>query len=125
MLVEALDELERPRPGGLSPTQQLIELYLAGDLDQLAEEANKQSSSGDPALNKKIIARIVEDRNTTMAAKIAELCARRPARSHFFAVGALHYAGETGILRQLERKGFKTSRLGPKDAASIVRKPAA
>jgi uncharacterized protein YbaP (TraB family) len=125
MLVEALDDLEKPRPGGLSPTQQLIELYLAGDLELLAAEANKQSSSGDPALNKKIITRIVEDRNTTMSAKIAELCAKRPARSYFFAVGALHYAGETGILGQLEKKGFKITRLGPGDAALIVRKPAA
>jgi hypothetical protein len=124
MLVEALDELEKPRSGGLSPTQQLISLYLAGDLDQLAAEANKQST-GDPALNKKMVARVVDERNTKMAAKIAELCAKRPARSYFFAVGALHYAGETGILNQLTKKGFKITRLGPEDAASIVRKPAA
>ena len=124
MLVEALDELEKPRPGGMSPTQQLVELYLAGDLNQLAAEANKQGS-GNQALNKKILSRVVDDRNTKMAVKIAELCAKNTARSYFFAVGALHYAGEMGILSQLTKKGFKVTRLGPADAASIARKPAA
>jgi len=76
-------------------------------------------------LNKKMITRVVDDRNTKMAEKIAELCAKKPAKSHFFAVGALHYAGDTGIVSQLTRKGFKVTRLGPNDATSIVRKPAA
>ena len=124
MLVDSLDELEKAAPGGRSPTQRLIDLYLAGDLNQLAAEAHQQST-GDPALNKKIIARIIDDRNLKMTAKIAELCAKLPSKSYFFAVGALHYAGETGILNQLAKKGFKVTRLGPEDAATIVRKPAA
>jgi len=124
MLVDSLDELEKAVPGGRSPTQRLIDLYLAGDLNQLAAEAHKQTT-GDPALNKKIIARIIDDRNLKMTAKIADLCAKQPSKSYFFAVGALHYAGETGILNQLAKKGFKVTRLGPEDAATIVRKPAA
>jgi uncharacterized protein YbaP (TraB family) len=124
MLVESLDELEKNRTSGVNPTQQLIDLYLAGDLDQLAAEANKQSPR-DQALNQKMMARVVDDRNTKMAARIAELCAKKPSRSHFFAVGALHYAGETGILNQLTKKGFKIRRLAPADASSLVRKPAA
>jgi uncharacterized protein YbaP (TraB family) len=124
MLVEALDELDKTRTSGVSPTQQLIDLYLAGDLDQLAAEANKQTPR-DQALNKKMIERVVDDRNTKMATKIAELCAQKPSRSHFFAVGALHYAGETGILNQLTKKGFKIRRLVPADATAFVRKPAA
>jgi uncharacterized protein len=124
LLVEALDELEKPRANGATPTKELIDVYLTGDLEQLAAEANRQSSPEDP-LNKKMVARVIDERNTKMADKIAELCARRPAHSHFFAVGALHYAGETGIVSQLTKKGFKVTRLEPKDAASIVRKPAA
>jgi len=125
MLVEALDELEKPHADSASPVQQLIGLYLAGDLEKLAAEANDQSQAGDAALNKKMTTRVVDERNTKMSAKIAELCARKPAKSHFFAVGALHFAGETGILRQLEKKGLKITRLGPNDASSIGRKPAA
>jgi len=124
MLVSALDDLEKPRQGGLSPTQELVNLYLAGDLDRLAAEVHKQYPE-DQALNKKIVTRVVDERNTKMAAKIAELCAKKPVRSYFFAVGALHYPGETGLINQLTKKGFKITRLGPNDAASIVRKPAA
>jgi len=124
MLVSTLDDLEKVRPGGLSPARELVDLYLAGDLVRLAAEVNKQYPE-DSALNKKIVARVVDDRNAKMSAKIAELCAKKPARSYFFAVGALHYAGDTGLVNQLTKKGFKVTRLGPNDAGSIARKPAA
>jgi uncharacterized protein YbaP (TraB family) len=124
LLVASLDDLEKPRTGGLSPTQELIDLYLAGDLNKLAAELNKQYPKDD-ALNKKVVARLLDDRNTRMAARIAELCAKKPARSYFFAVGAMHYAGDTGIISQLTKKGFKVTRLGPNDASSIAKKPAA
>jgi len=124
MLVSAMDDLEKPRPGGISPTRELVDMYLKGDLNQLAAELNKQYPE-DEALNKKIIGRVVTERNLKMSSKIADLCAKKPAKSYFIAVGALHYAGETGIIDQLTKKGFKITRLGPGDAASIVRKPAA
>jgi uncharacterized protein YbaP (TraB family) len=124
MLVETLDEYEKPHTNGLSSTQELVKLYLDGDLDALAAEANKQTS-GDPALNKKMVDRVIDQRNLKMAAKIAELCAKKPAKSYFFAVGALHYAGDTGIINQLSKRGFKITRLTPRDAQSIARKPAA
>src|SRR5262249_38088874 len=43
MLVETLDEYEKPHTDGLSSTQELVRLYLEGDLDALAAEANKQT----------------------------------------------------------------------------------
>jgi uncharacterized protein YbaP (TraB family) len=85
---------------------------------------NKQYPD-DQALNRKMLTRVVDERNTKMAEKIAQLCAKKPAKSHFFAVGALHYAGDTGIISQLTKKGYKITRLGPNDATAIVRKPAA
>ena len=124
MLVAALDEIEKPRPAGLSPTQELVQLYLNGDLDKLAAEADKQYPQ-DAAVNKKMTARLVDDRNTNMATRIADRLAKKPARSYFFAVGVLHYAGNTGIISQLTKKGLKITRLGPADAEKIVRKPAA
>ena len=93
-----------------------MNLYLAGDLNQLALELKEQGPE-DEALKKKIVARLIDNRNLTMAERIAALCAKKPARSYFFAVGALHYAGDTGILSQLARKGFKITRLGPSDVA--------
>jgi hypothetical protein len=124
LLTSALDDLDKPRPGGLSPARHLVNLYLAGDLAGLAGELNEQYPD-DAALKKKMVARVIDDRNLAMADRIAARCATKPARSYFFAVGALHYAGNTGIVTQLTKKGFKITRLGPADAASIVRKPAA
>src|SRR5262245_17172816 len=121
MLNSTLDEIEKPRPAGVSSAREVVDLYLAGDLDRLAGELNEQYPE-DEALRKKITARIVDDRNTKMAERIAERCAKQPSRSYFFAVGALHYAGDTGIIAQLTKKGFKVSRLTGRDAASVVRR---
>jgi uncharacterized protein len=124
MLVSTLDDIEKPRPGGVSAARELVDLYLAGDLNALARELNDEYPD-DPALKNKMTARVVDDRNTKMAARITERIGKKPARSYFFAVGALHYAGDTGIIAQLTKKGFKITRLTPRDAATIVRKPAA
>jgi uncharacterized protein YbaP (TraB family) len=40
-------------------------------------------------------------------------------------VGAAHYSGETGVLAQLAKKGFKVTRLTNADAGLITRKPTA
>src|SRR5262249_56402384 len=42
MLVSSLDDIEKPRPSGVSATQELVGLYLAGDLNRLARGINKQ-----------------------------------------------------------------------------------
>jgi len=124
MLVSTLDEMEKPRTGGVSSSRELVDLYLGGELAPLVRKLNEESPD-DPALQKKMTKTIVDDRNLKMAERIAERCRKNPARSYFFAVGALHYAGDTGIINQLSSKGFKVTRLTPRDAATIVRKPAA
>src|SRR5439155_25964210 len=114
----------KPHPGGRSLSRQLVDLYLARDLNQLALEVKEQGPE-DETLKKKIELRVIDSRNTRMADRIAALCAKKPARSYVFAIGAHHYAGDTGIITQLTKKGFKITRLGPADAPAIVRKPAA
>jgi uncharacterized protein YbaP (TraB family) len=37
--------------------------------------------------------------------------AERPDKTCFFAVGALHYAGETGIIGLLRKKGLTVTRV--------------
>jgi uncharacterized protein YbaP (TraB family) len=123
MLVAAIDEIEHQKPGE-HPVQHLVDLYLAGDLEPLAAELSKQDV-GEAAVEKQFQTRLIDDRNLKMAERIAARCRDNKTRSYFFAVGAAHYAGETGILVQLIRRGFKVTRLTNADAASIVRKPAA
>lgn len=52
MLTSTLNDLEKPRPAGVSPTRKLVNLYLAGDLGGLAGELNGQYPD-DPALKNK------------------------------------------------------------------------
>jgi uncharacterized protein YbaP (TraB family) len=101
-----------------------VDLYLAGDLEPLAAELNKQDLE-EAAVEKQFQARLIDDRNVKMADRIAARCRDNKTRSYFFAVGAAHYSGETGILAQLAKKGFKVTRLTNADAGSIARKPAA
>jgi uncharacterized protein YbaP (TraB family) len=124
LLVAALDEIEHPKPGEENPIRRLVALYLAGDLAPLASELNKQDPEHE-ILGKQFQTRLLDDRNVKMADRIAARCRENKTRSYFFAVGAAHYAGETGIVNQLTKKGFKVTRLKSADAPSIARKPAA
>ena len=115
-----LDQMERPRPGQVNSARQLVDLYLAGDLNRLTEELHRQDPEQE-ALRKKFMTRLLDERNLKMADRIAAGLAEKPPKSYFFAVGAGHYGGETGILAQLAKKGFKVTRV---TAAAGV-KPAA
>jgi uncharacterized protein len=123
MLVAAIDEIEQQKPGE-NPVKHLVDLYLAGDLEPLAAELDKQDVQ-EAAVAKQFQSRLIDERNIKMADRIAARCRENKTRSYFFAVGAAHYAGETGIIAQLAKQGFKVTRLTNADAASIVRKPAA
>jgi uncharacterized protein YbaP (TraB family) len=125
MLKATLDEIEKPPEDGVSPLQKLVQKYLAGDLNPLAAELEDQGPT-EEALRQKIETRVVTNRNLIMADRIGALLAQKPAKSYFIAVGALHYAGDTGLISQLTKKGFKITRLTPADASTIVvHKPAA
>ena len=122
LLVATLDEIEHPKPGEENPIHHLVALYLAGDLAPLAAELDKEDPETQ-ALGKQFQTRLLDDRNVRMADRIAAKCSANKNRSYFFAVGAAHYAGETGIVNQLAKKGYKVTRIKAED--SIVRKPAA
>jgi uncharacterized protein len=124
MLIATLDEIEKPQTDGVSPLQKLVKTYLAGDLNQLAIELEDQGPVED-GLKQKIETRVVTNRNIIMADRISALLGKKPAKSYFIAIGALHYAGDTGLLSQLMKKGFTVKRLTPADASSLmVHKPA-
>ncbi len=121
LLVTTLDEIEHPKPGEENPIHHLVNLYLAGDLVPLAAELDKE----DPEQKALFQTRLLDDRNVRMAERIAAKCSANKTRSYFFAVGAAHYAGESGIVNRLTKMGLKVTRLKASDAALIVRKPAA
>lgn len=73
-----------------------VEFYERGDLRQLYKSA-KRSSRGLRSL-------LIYERNELMAARFAELAAKKPT---FAAAGAGHLGGQKGLLRLLKLAGFE------------------
>lgn len=88
-------------------TQQLEELtaiYLAGDLDRLQQVAQGHYGGIDPAVEHWFRAELIERRNRRMAERMRELAEHGPL---LVAVGALHLPGDSGLVAELERQGFR------------------
>ena len=85
---------------------EIINCYNQGDLNKLAElfedtEICPPISSESDALNK--------DRNNAWMNKLPEIMKEKPT---FIAVGALHLAGEDGLLNLLEKSGYTVEPVG-------------
>lgn len=78
--------------------QNILELYVKGELDSLQTKGNDTNM---PALFYKAI---VTDRNERMAERIDKFIRNNPS---FIAVGALHLASPKGIIGLLIKKGYK------------------
>jgi len=111
MLKLTLDSMDEAAAKGKSPTEDLIKGYLSGDLSKLSLMMT-ESMRLDPVLFGKFSARAVDDRNRLMVDRLLAKRAERPEKTCFFAVGALHYAGETGIIGLLRKKGLTVTRVG-------------
>ena len=62
----------------------------------------------DEALYRRMLKPILQDRNKTMANRIADKLERDESKVFFFAVGVMHYPGEGGILEILRKmQGFR------------------
>jgi hypothetical protein len=87
--------------------QTLLDRYLARDLQGLVE-INRQllGGSAEP-LVERFQAKAVDERNRRMVARLEAPLERGGV---FVAVGALHLPGEQGILRLLERRGYRIVR---------------
>ena len=80
----------------------LVSAYLARDLDELRRLSTEYESS-DKALGGWFEEKIIKDRNRLMAERLKELLQQDTT---FVAVGALHLAGETGLINALKNAGY-------------------
>ncbi|HEY8900208.1 MAG TPA: TraB/GumN family protein [Chthoniobacterales bacterium] len=111
ILRETLAQLRDFRAKGRSLSDTLAALYLAGDLTALVTELNKLDAiSDDPALSAKLMDRLLDQRNARMAERIIRKLRDQPEKSWFFAVGAAHLEGDSGLLAAFEKAGFKLTR---------------
>lgn len=85
-------------------TETLIRAYLAGDLEALMERSERYLQAGDPRLAALFREAAVDSRNHRMTERLLPLLDQG---GWFIAVGALHLAGQSGILRLIEQQGYQ------------------
>jgi uncharacterized protein len=85
-----------------------LQIYLDGDLAQSRALWELALGRLDPEAARILDDRLLDDRNRVMVDRMLPLMRRA---STFVAVGAGHMAGDQGILRLLEQRGFTVTRL--------------
>lgn len=93
--IKIMSEDARPASkSGRGFVEDMIELYTSQDVDAMYTMTESGPSLGLLALNR---------RNLKMARRMDSLSAMRPM---FFAVGAAHLGGDSGVIRLLRERGF-------------------
>ena len=82
--------------------------YLAGDTGTLHRLKDEMSSDTPAAVRDLYDNRLIHDRNRIMAERMAD---RLEEGGAFIAIGALHLAGEQGVLNLLVQQGYKVTRV--------------
>jgi uncharacterized protein YbaP (TraB family) len=106
LLRQAVAEYERlPRYIG-----RMVEAWLARDLAGMRRIGEEAAGSGAEArrLYETFSRRLLTERNARMARRMQE---RLKEGGAFVAVGALHLQGESGVLAELERRGWRVTRV--------------
>ena len=82
--------------------------YLERDTEKILAIMQSQQAGTDPALVEAFMEQMLLARNDRMVERMAP---RLAEGASFIAVGALHLPGERGILRQLQSRGYRVTRL--------------
>jgi uncharacterized protein YbaP (TraB family) len=88
--------------------QQMVDAYLAGDLSVLSELSEKQFTDLDAEIRNYFTDLGITARNHRMADTLVPLLHESQV---FVAVGALHLAGDTGLVALLRDRGYELSPL--------------
>lgn len=88
--------------------KQLNNLYKSGKTDEMAQLAQKSEKVTD--MTDAEYARLVDDRNAEWLTRLPALMNEAPS---FIAVGALHLGGEKGLVKLLQKAGYKVKEVTP------------
>ena len=109
MLRDTLDFLDEYNAQGIDMIDQLIDWYVRGDLAEFGELM--VGYVREDAFYEAFVEKVLYQRNYLMADRIEAFLKEHPNRSNFFAIGAGHYWGETGVQNLLAEKGFEIRRI--------------
>ena len=84
----------------------MVRAYLGGD-----ESALDAFAPTDKALAARLEKVVVIDRNVRMLDRMIAKMTAEPKRRFFFAVGAMHFVNEQGIVAMLRARGYTVTRL--------------
>lgn len=80
--------------------------YLARDLNEIANISERHLPTGNARIYRNVMDRLLTQRNQRMLDRLAPILRQGGA---FIAVGAAHLSGDSGLLRQLERAGYRVT----------------
>jgi len=109
MLRDTIEFMENANTEKLSIAEEFIQFYAQGDVEKFGELMVKYVKEDE--FSKDFMKKILHDRNIRMADRIHKILKKNSGRSYFFAIGAGHYWGETGVQTLLENKGLSISRV--------------
>jgi len=104
LLDQALDEYDKVDEIHL----QMVDGYLAGDLEALKNQAEEQLNQLAPEVKRYFMGQGIDARNQRM---IEALLPHFETGRVFVAVGALHLPGDTGLINLLRQNGFEVQPL--------------
>ncbi|TDX99340.1 TraB/GumN family protein [Thiohalophilus thiocyanatoxydans] len=84
--------------------EEMLDLYLARDLDRLLEYSEKELEKSGKDVSALVNDRLIEQRNRNM---LETMQAQLEKGNAFIAVGALHLPGDVGLLHMLEEQGCR------------------
>lgn len=102
MLTTAVDAIETGQAQELF--ERMVRAWRERDLGRIVELADEHPALADPATNNRLMARLLGERNRRMAERMQ---AQLEAGGAFIAVGAMHLAGDDGLVRLLEHRGYR------------------
>jgi uncharacterized protein YbaP (TraB family) len=113
---ESLAHIAKLEAKGENALMKMLEIYLMGDEVKLMNYIEEVMGDNDE-LNDKFMKPLLDDRNERMANRIAGMLTSNPTKKYFFAVGALHFVGATGITTLMRKKGYRITRITPPAAS--------
>jgi uncharacterized protein YbaP (TraB family) len=115
LLAETLKLLKDERAEGKDTTQEMIAAYVSGEPAKLAavmDRALREMAEGEhKELGEKLMKRLLNDRDKTMADFITTTLKDEPESVHFFAAGAGHFCSEINIATHLQAAGYSVTRI--------------